>query len=99
MNWIARDTWFGVDKVEHIVWSIAYWTVLTPFSSGWEHVGSFAAGAVGVELVQLYRFWRWFEKGQPQPRPAMCDPFSWKDLIADAVGALIAVWCLARVAG
>lgn len=96
--WIARDAWLGRDKLEHAVWAYAYWCFLTAIvPNPWWRLVWFAAGAIGVELVQLARFITWVRKGRPQPRPAFCDAFSYKDLVADAVGMLAAMGSLAKV--
>jgi len=60
-------------------------------------LGLFSIAAVGVELVELYRFWRWDRQGRPEPWPFLCDQVSWRDLIADVVGAALAAAALWKI--
>lgn len=98
-NWIARDKWFGFDKLDHFAWSVAFWLFLTVVvSDAWARVGWFATGAIAVEVAQLVRFRAWVRKGRPHPYPAFADGISYKDLIWDAGGAIAAALALARYA-
>jgi hypothetical protein len=98
-SWLARDSWFGLDKLDHFVYAVAYWLGIAALtSSPWTRLGLFAAGAIGIELVELVRFRIWVRKGRPQPWPPLCDAFSYRDLVWDAGGALAAIWALGRIA-
>ena len=101
MQLFARDRWLALDKLEHVVWAFFLWTVLAALT--WASLlvllGLFAIAAVGVEVVELYRFWRWDKEGCPPPWPFLCDQVSWRDLIADLVGAGLAAGAIARICG
>lgn len=99
-NWLASDSWFGVDKIDHFVYAMACWLVLNALTSSlWAQLGLFTAGAVGIELLELARYVVWTRKKQPQPWPLLCDQFSYRDLVWGAAGALTAIWALAKIAG
>lgn len=97
-NWLASDSWFGVDKIDHFVYAMAFWLVLNALTSSlWAQLGLFAAGAIGIELLELARYVVWTGKKRPQPWPLLCDQFSYRDLVWGAAGALAAFWGLARI--
>jgi len=99
-SWFARDSWFGVDKLDHFAWSLAYWVVLTWWVSDlWSRIAWFAVGAVGLEIVQLVRFRAWVSRGRPHPQPFFTDGFSYKDIAWDVGGAIAAVVALAKIVG
>jgi uncharacterized protein YfiM (DUF2279 family) len=98
-QWVARDAWFGLDKLDHFAWSISYWLVLTGFGAqGWTRFWLFTIGAIGVEVVQLIRFRIWVSKSRPMPYPAFADGISYRDLVYDYAGMVAAMWLLARIA-
>ena len=89
-RFFAQDSWTSFDKLDHATYGFAYWTVLQLFPSLGAQLMLFAAGAVAVELTQYIRLATWESKGSPQPRPEFSDGFSYRDLAADMVGALLA---------
>lgn len=99
MQLFAADRFWALDKLEHVVWAFFLWTVLVALTRASLLVllGLFAIAAVGVELVELYRFWRWDRQGRPEPWPWLTDQVSWRDLIADVCGALLAAGAIARI--
>lgn len=97
-SWLARDAWVGLDKADHVAWSLAAFVAIRALGVGGIRAWLlFALVAYTVEVVQLGRYATWDERGRPSPRPAMCDGVSWKDLLADLAGALLAAACLARI--
>lgn len=98
MNVIADDRFWGWDKLDHFAWSFAYWVLLRAVTSSLLlQLGLFAIGAIGVELVELYRYWRWTRRGSPPPWPVLTDRISWRDLLWNAAGALAGAGALARI--
>lgn len=83
--------WFaGRDKVQHVICELLGVLLLQRF------LGALLALCVGilaglaVEVVEHVRYYRLVTLAtQPQPTPPLfCDRFSWRDLVADLVGAL-----------
>jgi len=99
MKLFADDRFLALDKLEHIVWAFVTWTMLAALTraSFLVLLGLFGIAAVGVELVELWRFWRWDGKGRPQPWPWLTDQFSYRDLVADVVGAALAAGALWKI--
>ena len=96
-RFFARDSWFTSDKGTHAVYGFAYWIVLQLVPSFGAQCMLFAAGAVGIEVVQYVRLATWESRGSPQPRPEFSDGFSVRDLVADIAGAGAAFLLLLRL--
>lgn len=107
-NWIYSlrdplDPWLGEDKLLHFACSALWWRVLERLAAAHlpgflaplfaQPLPWFAAAAIGVELVEVWRYRRWVAKGKPLPWPWLTDKVSVKDLMADALGAVVA-WLL-----
>ena len=91
----AKDTWKGVrlysdspfamnDKVAHLLGWAILWALLSPLplTLVW-----WAASVVLWESLEHYRMTKWVMGGRIWPRPAVCEEFSWRDCVADALGA------------
>lgn len=99
-DWLARDGWFGWDKLDHAIGGFAAFVGLAALGLWTRPVlllWAFAVVAFAVEAIEVARLATWVEKGRPQPQPVLCDGVSYKDLVADAVGAVAALWALSRL--
>lgn len=85
-----KDATLGIDKLAHFGCSAVLWLVLDRVVAS--PLPWFVAAALAVELVEAWRYRRWTAKGKPLPWPPLTDKVSLKDLAADALGALVAVW-------
>lgn len=99
-SWTATDGWFGWDKLDHAIGGFAALVLLAalgfwayPVQLAW----AFALVAIGVEVLEVARMASWVEKARPQPRPVLCDGVSYKDIVWDIAGALLAVGALHRI--
>lgn len=99
-SWLTWDGWFGWDKLDHGIGGFAALLALGAIGF-WAHpvqlAWAFALVAVGVEVIEVARLATWVEKGRPQPQPALCDGVSYKDVIWDVAGALLAVGAIHRI--
>lgn len=99
-DWVARDGWFGWDKLDHGMGGIAALVVLAGLAF-WGHplllAWAFLLVLAGVEALELARLASWIEKGRPAPRPAMCDGVSYKDMVWGAAGGAVGLAALLRV--
>lgn len=90
--WLAKDSWFGVDKIHHTAYGALLWAFL---SAHMEEVPLmvilFASLAILWEVIELIRYDAW--DGSP-PWPPVTDLFSYKDLVYDALGAFLAALLL-----
>ena len=84
----ARDGWWATDKLEHFTGSFLLfgWLLAAGLSPAAAAFG-FLVAAIGVELVEWWRFARWTARGKPSPWPYLCDEPSYRDLAWDAAGA------------
>lgn len=90
---VDTDRWYaGRDKVQHVIVFAALWLVLAPLPipeplklAIWETV------SCGFEVWEWYRFDRWVQRfGAITPWPAFADRPSWRDLIANHAGLVLA---------
>lgn len=84
----AKESWRTWDKVDHVLWCYAGWLTLAPFLGYVWATGIVILVALIVETVQRTLKalgFGWF-----------ADDPSWRDLVADAIGIVLAfiVFCL-----
>lgn len=89
----AADRWFSEDKYTHYGFAGWYWQVLQTWGDvlppSWR-VALFLAGALGIELLELWRYRRWDARGRPGSWPLLADKISPKDLVWNLAGAITA---------
>lgn len=84
----TRAWYAGRDKVQHIVAAAALAGALRHLL----HVdlagtaGLVLGAGLAIECVEHWRYYWWATRGAGRTFPVLCDRFSWRDLVADAVG-------------
>lgn len=94
----AKDPWVGWDKLDHVTYGALFWMLLAlgvkfGFYGVFFQMVLFALGCLALEAVQYvrYRAWEHHLAGSLTivPRPAQADLPSYRDLVADAIGAVL----------
>lgn len=96
----AKDPWVGWDKLDHVTYGALFWMLLAlgvkfGFYGVFFQMVLFALGCLALEAVQYVRYQAWERKLLDNssikivPRPAQTDLPSYKDLVADAIGAVL----------
>lgn len=88
----ARDSWRGIDKLAHNTASFQLTALLgLVFIEPAAAVLAFLAG-IAWEFVEWFRYEGWEATGIQGPRPAVCDLPSYKDVVWNVIGIVLAVW-------
>lgn len=91
----AKDPWVGWDKLDHVTYGALFWMLLAlgvkfGFYGVFFQMVLFALGCLALEAVQYIRYQAWQRDLAASPtRPAQADLPSYKDLVADAIGAVL----------